>query len=72
MTVASNLLNENVTVDDHDTFSLMYSSFACIFREKDLNAKFIISMEKNKTTITNLKVSKQFKVENINQIAAER
>ncbi|XP_054050554.1 kinesin-like protein KIF16B isoform X3 [Rissa tridactyla] len=25
-------------------------------REKDLNAKFIISMEKNKTTITNLKV----------------
>ncbi|NXN70273.1 KI16B protein, partial [Himantopus himantopus] len=26
------------------------------FREKDLNAKFIISMEKNKTTITNLKV----------------
>uniref|UniRef100_A0A803YFG6 Kinesin-like protein KIF16B n=1 Tax=Meleagris gallopavo TaxID=9103 RepID=A0A803YFG6_MELGA len=37
-------------------FSLMYSSFACIFREKDLNAKFIISMEKNKTTITNLKI----------------
>uniref|UniRef100_G1N343 Kinesin-like protein KIF16B n=1 Tax=Meleagris gallopavo TaxID=9103 RepID=G1N343_MELGA len=34
----------------------MYSSFACIFREKDLNAKFIISMEKNKTTITNLKI----------------
>ncbi|XP_068796506.1 kinesin-like protein KIF16B isoform X2 [Struthio camelus] len=25
-------------------------------REKDLNAKFIISMEKNKTTITNLKI----------------
>uniref|UniRef100_A0A8D0EG50 Kinesin family member 16B n=1 Tax=Strix occidentalis caurina TaxID=311401 RepID=A0A8D0EG50_STROC len=30
--------------------------FFFFFREKDLNAKFIISMEKNKTTITNLKV----------------
>lgn len=69
--MASNLLNENVTVADHDMFSLMYSSFACIFREKDLNAKFIISMEKNKTTITNLKVSKQFKEGNSSQIAAE-
>ncbi|NXX90054.1 KI16B protein, partial [Centropus bengalensis] len=35
-------------------FNILLSHF--IFREKDLNAKFIISMEKNKTTITNLKV----------------
>ncbi|NXG56572.1 KI16B protein, partial [Hemiprocne comata] len=35
-------------------FSILKSHFS--FREKDLNAKFIISMEKNKTTITNLKV----------------
>lgn len=39
-------------------FYLTYSSLGFFFREKDLNAKFIISMEKNKTTITNLKVSK--------------
>ncbi|KAJ7407208.1 Kinesin-like protein KIF16B [Willisornis vidua] len=32
-------------------------------REKDLNAKFIISMEKNKTTITNLKVFKNLGTE---------
>uniref|UniRef100_A0A8C5X0E8 Kinesin-like protein KIF16B n=1 Tax=Malurus cyaneus samueli TaxID=2593467 RepID=A0A8C5X0E8_9PASS len=30
--------------------------FLFFFREKDLNAKFIISMEKNETTITNLKI----------------
>lgn len=46
-----------------DVFYLTYSSLFfgfCFFffREKDLNAKFIISMDKNKTTITNLKVSK--------------
>ncbi|NXW84322.1 KI16B protein, partial [Alopecoenas beccarii] len=35
-------------------FSILKSCFS--FREKELNAKFIISMEKNKTTITNLKV----------------
>ncbi|NXY71905.1 KI16B protein, partial [Glareola pratincola] len=35
-------------------FTILKSCFS--FREKDLNAKFIISMEKNKTTITNLKV----------------
>uniref|UniRef100_A0A8D0GN76 Kinesin family member 16B n=1 Tax=Sphenodon punctatus TaxID=8508 RepID=A0A8D0GN76_SPHPU len=34
--------------------SLSKTSF--YFREKDLDAKFIISMEKNKTTITNLKI----------------
>uniref|UniRef100_A0A8B9SZC8 Kinesin-like protein KIF16B n=1 Tax=Anas platyrhynchos TaxID=8839 RepID=A0A8B9SZC8_ANAPL len=33
-----------------------YSNIVFTFREKDLNAKFIISMEKNKTTITNLKI----------------
>uniref|UniRef100_A0A8C3UZ46 Kinesin-like protein KIF16B n=1 Tax=Catharus ustulatus TaxID=91951 RepID=A0A8C3UZ46_CATUS len=39
-------------------FYLIYLSvvFFLLFREKDLNAKFIISMEKNKTTITNLKI----------------
>ncbi|NXV44292.1 KI16B protein, partial [Uria aalge] len=35
-------------------FTILKSCFSS--REKDLNAKFIISMEKNKTTITNLKV----------------
>ncbi|NXT34046.1 KI16B protein, partial [Pelecanoides urinatrix] len=35
-------------------FNILKSRFSS--REKDLNAKFIISMEKNKTTITNLKV----------------
>lgn len=63
--MASNLLSENTSVDDCDIFYLTLSSLVCcVFffffppREKDLNAKFIISMEKNKTTITNLKVSK--------------
>lgn len=31
--------------------------FYLCHREKDLEAKFIIQMEKSKTTITNLKVS---------------
>lgn len=41
-------------------FNILVCCFFFFFspREKDLNAKFIISMEKNKTTITNLKVSK--------------
>lgn len=58
LTVASNLLNGNITVDDCDMLCVTYSNIVFTFREKDLNAKFIISMEKNKTTITNLKVSK--------------
>lgn len=58
LTVASNLLNRNITVDDCDMLCVTYSNIVFTFREKDLNAKFIISMEKNKTTITNLKVSK--------------
>lgn len=58
-------------VDNCDMFHLTYSNllvFGFFFREKDLNAKFIISMEKNKTTITNLKVSKHnFKKEGVTQ-----